>query len=644
MKVRSQLILAFLLLSVVPLAGIVLYSYGSSLAAFRTAVEEESTALAQEMGEQLEAVRGDIDLRLETLTALPMRSLMAGDSAGLKAADVYLDLMTQMGEVAPMVDWLEFSPASESGETFFIYPSKALARSLARLSRLRDRLEESGLAPEYFESAVTEVVRQQSLLKEEEIAALAARGEEMMAVLGSEFVSPVRQGERVVGSLKAVVPATAILREVLSRSPRDEGKVPYARDEAGDLYVDAPSDRRTLLDIGLMADDISDPLAAVDPDWIVVETVDPSSGLTFGVGRPIANSLRGIRGAAVQNFFIGLGMIILSMLGVVWLSSRMTRNLTALALGAERLAAGDLQTRVPIRSKDEFGSLALTINRMAEELSENQVRLLKEARLRKDQEFQQQLLAAENERKSAELEEARQFQLSLLPKRLPRHPEIEVAVSMQTATEVGGDYYDFFPSANGALTAAIGDAAGHGARAGTMVTVVKGLFTAAAGSGDPPIVLSDATRAIKHMDLGRMNMGVALVRLGGGQITLSAAGMPPLFVYRKGAEAVDEIALAGLPLGAMAEVAYDRWQAAASPGDTFLLMTDGFPELVNGEGEPLGYERARAAFAAAAERSADEIIEALEVAAAGWAGAAARQDDMTFMVLKVRSAGRATDA
>ena len=67
MKVRTQLVLAFLLLAVVPLAGIVLYSYISSLAAFRQAVEAESRSLAQEMAEQLESVRGGIDQRLEEL-------------------------------------------------------------------------------------------------------------------------------------------------------------------------------------------------------------------------------------------------------------------------------------------------------------------------------------------------------------------------------------------------------------------------------------------------------------------------------------------------------------------------------------------------------------------------------------------------
>ncbi|MCK7523473.1 MAG: hypothetical protein MZV64_40370 [Ignavibacteriales bacterium] len=79
-------------------------------------------------------------------------------------------------------------------------------------------------------------------------------------------------------------------------------------------------------------------------------------------------------------------------------------------------------------------------------------------------------------RKSNELESARQIQLSMLPQALPEHPELEIAVTMQTASEIGGDYYDFHLAEDNTLTFAIGDATGHGAKAGAMVTAIKTLF------------------------------------------------------------------------------------------------------------------------------------------------------------------------
>jgi ligand-binding sensor domain-containing protein len=85
-------------------------------------------------------------------------------------------------------------------------------------------------------------------------------------------------------------------------------------------------------------------------------------------------------------------------------------------------------------------------------------------------------LQLENDRKTKELEEARQLQLSMLPKELPKLPHLDIAVYMKTATEVGGDYYDFHLHIDGTLTVILGDATGHGMMSGMMVSIMKSLF------------------------------------------------------------------------------------------------------------------------------------------------------------------------
>ena len=643
MKVRTQLVLAFLLLAVVPLAGIVLFSYVTSQRAFREAVAAESTVLAEEMGERLEKVREDINERLDRLAALPVRSLLDGAAAD-EAIKIYTDLMASMGEVATLVDLFEFSPVPTGDgaeevvqEPFLIYPSLTLTRALERLKSRSLTLGESGIPQEYLESMVQHAIQRRELLEASELEALEARGAEMERLLGTEFTSPVRRGDDVVGYLKAMVPASQILRQVLARTPLERGEVPYARDAEGDLYVQAPADRELLAEIGV-AGAATEDAADLQPsrDWIVVETPDPESGLTFGVARPVAESLQGIGRTAVENFGYGLALVVLAMVGVLLLSGRMTRNLSLLTEGAERLAGGDLEARVPLRSGDEFGQLARTFNRMAKELRDNQDRLLEEERRRKEQEIQQRLLEAENERKSRELEEARQFQLSLLPKELPDYPGLEIAVFMKTAAEVGGDYYDFFDGGGGALTAVIGDAAGHGLRAGTMVTVVKGLLTTEVTRSDLPTLLGGATRAIKRMNLDRMNMALTLVRIDKGHLSISAAGMPPVLVYRRQTRRVEEVALVGTPLGSMANASYEQWSSALTPGDTVLLMTDGFPELLNPQGEPLGYERVREIFETLTDASPDDITGVLARAAGEWSGDSTPNDDITFLVLRAK--------
>jgi ligand-binding sensor domain-containing protein len=91
-------------------------------------------------------------------------------------------------------------------------------------------------------------------------------------------------------------------------------------------------------------------------------------------------------------------------------------------------------------------------------------------------EAERKVLEAEFSQKKKELDEARELQLSMLPKELPQLPNLDIAVYMKTATEVGGDYYDFHIGLDGTLTVVLGDATGHGMKAGTMVTTTKSLF------------------------------------------------------------------------------------------------------------------------------------------------------------------------
>ncbi|MBL8208987.1 MAG: SpoIIE family protein phosphatase, partial [Blastocatellia bacterium] len=118
-------------------------------------------------------------------------------------------------------------------------------------------------------------------------------------------------------------------------------------------------------------------------------------------------------------------------------------------------------------------------------------RMLAEARRRQE-------IEAENEQRAKELEEARQLQLSMLPKKLPQLPGLEIAAYMKTATEVGGDYYDFHLADDGTLTVAVGDATGHGLKAGTVVTAMKSLFRTFAPEPELASVFTRSSRVLKE--------------------------------------------------------------------------------------------------------------------------------------------------
>ena len=247
------------------------------------------------------------------------------------------------------------------------------------------------------------------------------------------------------------------------------------------------------------------------------------------------------------------------------------------------------------------------------------------------------LVKAENERRAAELEEARQLQLSMLPKKLPNLPHLDIAAYMKTASEVGGDYYDFHTSEDGTLTIAVGDATGHGLKAGTMVSVVKGLFVSLAYHPDIPHIFHRISAVLKEMKLRGLFMAMTMVKVRGNQMTLSIAGMPSVLIYRAMTGEVEEVVMRALPLGGMTKYQYQQRELTLAAEDVVVLMSDGLPERFNVRDEMLDYERIHQALPALAHQSAEQIIAELTRLGDEWSEGRAQDDDVTFVVLKIKS-------
>jgi serine phosphatase RsbU (regulator of sigma subunit)/ligand-binding sensor domain-containing protein len=251
-------------------------------------------------------------------------------------------------------------------------------------------------------------------------------------------------------------------------------------------------------------------------------------------------------------------------------------------------------------------------------------------------EAQARAIQAENDRKTAELEEARELQLSMLPKELPQLPNLEIAVYMKTATEVGGDYYDFHVGIDETFTAVIGDATGHGMKAGTMVTSSKSLFSSYAESDDIVNTFHEMTRCIKNMHLNNLSMCMSMIKIKNNELRMSSAGMPPIYLFRKNTSSVEEYLFEGMPLGTMKKFPYKIGETKLHPGDTILLMSDGFPELMNDKKELYGYKRTKNKFKEVAEGTPEQIIDILKNEVSEWVDGVDPDDDVTFVVIKVK--------
>jgi serine phosphatase RsbU (regulator of sigma subunit) len=266
--------------------------------------------------------------------------------------------------------------------------------------------------------------------------------------------------------------------------------------------------------------------------------------------------------------------------------------------------------------------------RQKADLVESELRLLAA-------ESQARALQAEHQRKTQELEEARLLQLSMLPTKLPDIPGWELSVFMSTASEVGGDYYDFHPQCReGLMTAVVGDATGHGLKAGTLVAVIKGLFMAESSDGDFKTFMKRCSTTIKRMHLGNLYMGLILLRLGPGRATLCSAGMPPVIHFEAAKGRSNPIHLKGLPLGAYNSRPVPCQELTMAQGDSLLLLSDGLAEAFNEEGQMFGYQRIQDIFTRAAPQGPEHVISALTQASQEWLQAAPPEDDITLMVLR----------
>ena len=256
--------------------------------------------------------------------------------------------------------------------------------------------------------------------------------------------------------------------------------------------------------------------------------------------------------------------------------------------------------------------------------------------LQAEKEKTQQLYAQlhkDNTRKTRELEEARSLQLAMLPAQPPSIPGVTIAVHMATATEVGGDYYDFHQGPGDAFTVVIGDATGHGMKAGMLVATTKSHFLFHAEDEDCAAILGQISTGIRDLRFKNMFVALSLLRLDGYKASFVSGGMPPLYIRRVCGE-VEEVRIPGLPLGSPVDFPYRVRELDLARGDVILLMTDGLSERFNREEAMLGEAAVSACLAEVGDRSPQDIVAALVALGEEWSSGRPQDDDIALVVIK----------
>src|SRR5215213_7853765 len=213
---------------------------------------------------------------------------------------------------------------------------------------------------------------------------------------------------------------------------------------------------------------------------------------------------------------------------------------------------------------------------------------------------------------------ARTLQASLLPPALPDVPGFELAALYHSAsegTEVGGDFYDVFNTAEDQWYAVVGDVCGKGAEAAAVTAMARYTIRAAAvrrrspaailrllgeamlRQESPDLVGRFCTIACLHLDLSRTP----------ARATVAVGGHPVPAVLRADGT-VEELGTPGTLLGLVDRPELHDRAGELWPGDAIVLYTDGLTEA----GAPhrvWGPEELAAVLRGAAGGTPQEIVD-----------------------------------
>jgi serine phosphatase RsbU (regulator of sigma subunit) len=196
-------------------------------------------------------------------------------------------------------------------------------------------------------------------------------------------------------------------------------------------------------------------------------------------------------------------------------------------------------------------------------------------------------------RMKQELEYAREIQLSMLPRRAPDLTWLDVAALSLPATEVGGDYYDYFELDDDRLAVVVGDVTGHGVASGLVLSGVRSSLNLLHDEMEHPgAVLDRVNLMLKRTSAPRMLMTLAIALLDrrNGTAVVSTAGHPPALIRGTGGGVI-EAGSGAFPLGAMNQARYVEDRVDLEPGDVVLLYSDGLVETMNPDGDQFGWRR-----------------------------------------------------
>ncbi|WP_319583675.1 PP2C family protein-serine/threonine phosphatase [uncultured Pseudodesulfovibrio sp.] len=238
------------------------------------------------------------------------------------------------------------------------------------------------------------------------------------------------------------------------------------------------------------------------------------------------------------------------------------------------------------------------------------------------------------------LEVAQEVQLSLLPGHNPEFPGADIAGASTYSDETGGDYYDFIPRTTDrgdSLVVAVGDVSGHGVQAALTMASARAYLRSLVSGGAP---LGEAVTSVNRLVFkdtdgsGRFMTLFLLELFADGTMEWVRAGHDPAMLLVPGKDAFEELQGEGLPIGVLPDGDFTVGRGRAVSGQIAVIGTDGIWEAVSPDGEMFGKDRLKTLIREHGKDGAPALIQAVDQAVTSFRATAPQRDDMTLAVVR----------
>ncbi|MBD3360788.1 SpoIIE family protein phosphatase [Candidatus Peregrinibacteria bacterium] len=389
-----------------------------------------------------------------------------------------------------------------------------------------------------------------------------------------------------------------------------DGEILYLKtDEKGNtIYVDENENRIEPLESGSLI------------NFIVVPANERYS-IVYGLD--YHNLFERIEAMTMRIVYLAIFGVMLGMIMSFIMARQVTKPVSKLVKGAEKIATGDFKTRVYIKTRDELGFLGKAFNKMAVDLEASV-----EAKLYK-------------ERVARELELAAQIQNQLVPdeSQIPKVEGLDIAAGLIPAEEMGGDMYDFLCLNDERMLMYLGDVTGHGVPAGIVGSIASAVFFGYCAEIDLKKLIIDVNRVLKAKTMTNMFMTLCLMEwsVPNKRFRYVSAGHEQLIHY-KAAEGKAELTPAGgIALGMLPDVSahVKVEEVNLEPGDFIIVYSDGIPEAWRSKNENYGIKRfMRSVEKWGNAKNSNEMKGGILADLKEFTGDYKQMDDITLVVIK----------